>query len=245
MIKFFRKIRQNLLSEGKTGKYLKYAIGEILLVVIGILIALQINNRNELSKLDDKRQVYFDQLLIDIANDTTYINQTKKRIKNSIKTYDNYIESYDKANMEIDTIINNFLKVEYQYPILAFKTNTMVSLIETGDIKLMPVNIRNNILEINQSQSGIMNQSNQLIPEYLRLLNDASKIGFNRLYFIQKNQSKLSKLLNLKENRDEIILSLETAYGLKNYIEKSRIRSFDNLLSLYKNLASNIFDIKK
>ena len=47
MIKFFRKIRQNLLSEGKTGKYLKYAIGEIVLVVIGILIALQINNWNE------------------------------------------------------------------------------------------------------------------------------------------------------------------------------------------------------
>ena len=50
MIKFFRKIRQNLLSEGKTGKYIKYAIGEIILVVIGILIALQLNNWNESRK---------------------------------------------------------------------------------------------------------------------------------------------------------------------------------------------------
>ena len=50
MIKFFRKIRQNLLSEGKTGKYFKYAIGEIILVVIGILIALSINNWNESKK---------------------------------------------------------------------------------------------------------------------------------------------------------------------------------------------------
>ena len=47
MIKFFRKIRYNLMSKGQTSKYLKYAIGEILLVVIGILIALQINNLNE------------------------------------------------------------------------------------------------------------------------------------------------------------------------------------------------------
>jgi len=47
MIKFFRNIRKNLLNEGKTSKYLKYAIGEIVLVVIGILIALQINNWNE------------------------------------------------------------------------------------------------------------------------------------------------------------------------------------------------------
>ncbi len=50
MIKFFRKIRQNLLTENKTGKYFKYAIGEIILVVIGILIALQTNNWNENNK---------------------------------------------------------------------------------------------------------------------------------------------------------------------------------------------------
>lgn len=47
MIKFYRNIRKSLLNEGKTGKYLKYALGEIVLVVIGILIALQINNWNE------------------------------------------------------------------------------------------------------------------------------------------------------------------------------------------------------
>ncbi len=47
MIKAFRKIRQNLIMENKTSKYFKYAIGEILLVVIGILIALQINTWNK------------------------------------------------------------------------------------------------------------------------------------------------------------------------------------------------------
>ena len=46
MLKFFRKIRYNLISKNKTGKYIKYALGEIILVVIGILIALQINNWN-------------------------------------------------------------------------------------------------------------------------------------------------------------------------------------------------------
>ena len=47
MIKLFRKIRQKTLTENKFGKYLTYAIGEIILVVIGILIALSINNWNE------------------------------------------------------------------------------------------------------------------------------------------------------------------------------------------------------
>lgn len=63
MIKFFRNIRQNLLSEGKTGKYLKYAIGEIILVVIGILIALAINNwntkkNNELKEKEALTEIY-------------------------------------------------------------------------------------------------------------------------------------------------------------------------------------------
>jgi hypothetical protein len=66
MIKFFRKIRQNLLIENKTGKYLKYAIGEVILVVIGILFALSINNWNEsrkdsiseLTALKDLRQEF-------------------------------------------------------------------------------------------------------------------------------------------------------------------------------------------
>jgi len=63
MIKFFRKIRQNLVMENKTGKYFKYAIGEIILVVIGILIALQINNWNERRK--ERAQ---EQALIAISN---------------------------------------------------------------------------------------------------------------------------------------------------------------------------------
>lgn len=50
MIKFFRRIRQHLITQNKVSKYLLYAIGEIVLVVIGILIALSINNWNERNK---------------------------------------------------------------------------------------------------------------------------------------------------------------------------------------------------
>lgn len=58
MITFLRRIRRNLLSEGKAGQYLKYAIGEIVLVVIGILIALQINNWNQNRIKDRNEQIY-------------------------------------------------------------------------------------------------------------------------------------------------------------------------------------------
>ena len=59
MIKFFRRIRQRLLSENKFSKYLLYAIGEIVLVVIGILIALQINNWNEDKKNNRLEEAYY------------------------------------------------------------------------------------------------------------------------------------------------------------------------------------------
>ena len=73
MIKFFRNIRQQLLSEGKTGKYLKYAIGEIVLVVIGILIALGINNWNQRQKTEEEIKQFLISLKSDLRNDLVEI----------------------------------------------------------------------------------------------------------------------------------------------------------------------------
>lgn len=66
MIKFFRKIRQNLLSENKFSKYLIYAIGEILLVVIGIIIAVQIGNWNQSVKNKELLQISLENLREDL-----------------------------------------------------------------------------------------------------------------------------------------------------------------------------------
>lgn len=70
MIKRFRNIRHTLLNEGKTSRYLKYAIGEIVLVVIGILIALQINNWNEDRKENLNLRAIYSNLLFDLKADS-------------------------------------------------------------------------------------------------------------------------------------------------------------------------------
>ena len=75
MIKFFRKIRQNLLSEGKTGKYFKYALGEIVLVVIGILIALSLNNWNESRKDRKSENAILKDLKNEFQSNLTKINE--------------------------------------------------------------------------------------------------------------------------------------------------------------------------
>ena len=69
MIKFFGKIRHMLLSEKKFGKYLLYAIGEIVLVVIGILIALQVNNYNN-RRIERTREIkYLKNIVLDLKKD--------------------------------------------------------------------------------------------------------------------------------------------------------------------------------
>ena len=75
MINFFRKIRQNLLAERKIGKYLKYAMGEIFLVVIGILIALQVNNWNENKKSRTIQHDLLLKLIADLNNDIDRFNE--------------------------------------------------------------------------------------------------------------------------------------------------------------------------
>ncbi|GAA4809095.1 DUF6090 family protein [Litoribaculum gwangyangense] len=85
MIKFFRKIRQNLLSEGKTGKYLKYALGEIILVVIGILIALQLNDWNDSRKQLKLENEYYCRLLDDAKLDNEQITNLLALAENRLK----------------------------------------------------------------------------------------------------------------------------------------------------------------
>ena len=82
MLRFFRKIRQNLLSDNKFSKYLLYAIGEILLVVIGILIALQIDNWNE----EKKNRAYEKEMLVQIKENLLQDKMALKGIAQSYKT---------------------------------------------------------------------------------------------------------------------------------------------------------------
>ena len=76
MIKFFRKIRQQMLNENKTSNYFKYALGEVILVVIGILIALQINTWNENRKASNEETKILTALQTDFKVSKERIEET-------------------------------------------------------------------------------------------------------------------------------------------------------------------------
>ena len=138
MIKFFRKIRQTLLSEGKTGKYFKYAIGEIVLVVIGILIALQVNNWNENRIAKKDSQNYHDRLIEDLLSEKLIL---KERL-------DYYILVQDHAKKLVGDLLNQPDLLGEEFIINAYQASqqwkyrnvrdTYDELISTGNIKLIP-----------------------------------------------------------------------------------------------------------
>ena len=99
MLKFFRKIRQKLLSENKFSKYLIYAIGEIVLVVIGILIALSINNWNENRKNNNE----LSKILIFVKND----------LKADTLGLKIPLEAYKKTNLNIQKILDKEIPKSY------------------------------------------------------------------------------------------------------------------------------------
>lgn len=112
MIKFFRKIRQNLLSEGKTGKYFKYALGEIILVVIGILIALQINNWNENRK---------EQVILNAS-----LNSLRLNLKEDIENLDKQIDYNEDVQKAIDFSFRIVSLPEYENVALSDYANEMM-----------------------------------------------------------------------------------------------------------------------
>jgi hypothetical protein len=141
MIKFFRKIRQNLLMENKTGKYLKYAIGEIVLVVFGILIALQINNWNENQKLKVIEKETLKALENDILESFNDIEHDAKLNQLSLKSA-LQINEYINNNLVLtDTIITAFEIASYDYKLNdvkgAYKSlqNKGVELISNKDLR--------------------------------------------------------------------------------------------------------------
>ncbi len=102
MIKFFRKIRQSLIKENKFSRYLLYAIGEIFLVVIGILIALQINNWNESRKNKQKEQQLIFNLKIEFEDNLRDLDSISKDVDSVIVALEKVFQLFSPEVYTID-----------------------------------------------------------------------------------------------------------------------------------------------
>ena len=154
MINFLRKFRQQLLQENRIGRYLTYAIGEIILVMIGILLALQVNNWNEQRKKENTVAAYKKSLTEDLAKE---ILKTKSLIADSEAELIQLKELGDRISMNslsFDSIVSIY-RFEFDQVINAsseINFKILDGLIATGNINLLEEDLYNSLMALNDLQ---------------------------------------------------------------------------------------------
>jgi hypothetical protein len=172
MIKFFRRIRQQLLAEGKTAKYFKYAIGEILLVMIGILLALQVNNWNEERKDRIQEQVLLRQLQTEFKSNLDQLNQKiaiRQEIILSATKLLGYID--DPATRQKDSI-NRYLALSVGYttfdPIVSDLANSGgLRLLRNNSLKQLLSYWTSEIMQVTESEQTWYKYRNEVYVPFL------------------------------------------------------------------------------
>ena len=197
MLQFFRKIRQKLLITGKTTKYVNYALGEIILVVIGILIALQINNWNENRKLQAKSLNYLKRLKIDLDNVSSDVNRSFKSTQRKFKQARTALEALENKKLLPSQRVpfEKHLLQYFQFQITIQNTTAYNEMISSGDLGLIEnqwlrtefaelADSRDFILEVNQSNHSAYKTNANMIEKYVRytIINqdtDSSRVKVN------------------------------------------------------------------
>jgi hypothetical protein len=248
MIKFFRHIRYNLMETGKNGKYFKYAIGEIILVVIGILIALQINNWNEVKKAKEKETHALNEIISDLDNNIEALTSIKTRKLNSINSSKNslkiIIDVLENKKAYHDSLIPHFTVI-HNYPDPDVKTSGYESLTSMGMDLISDNKLRSEIGKYYTSQIPDVERSfNELRDDFYHYMLDYARFLFVATFDEEYNQimmipADFEKLKNNNEFIQSIKLYL-IIYGEFDLILVESIKSAKTLkqnieLTLEKN----------
>ena len=223
------------MTENKFSKYLLYAIGEILLVVIGILIALQVNDWNENRKNDEVRRTYYVQILQDLEKDRilmeeVILNQDSFRVK-----MESYKEIFKQPDLPIWDIAIRLGEIysENRYLNIKTNTNTINTLENTGDIQLIPPLIRNKVLDFKRNQSGAMDH---IQLKTVNILTNAMSIstlygGNGDLGMRAGNQPKLRKHFDNENIQVQSLMALE-AMLFETWAVNEEMKKFYKVLLL-------------
>jgi hypothetical protein len=229
MIKFFRKIRQRLLTENKFSKYLIYAIGEIALVVIGILIALSLNNWNQKKSERKLESRYIFSLIEDVKTDLSNFNNAIIVNEERIKILDSLASmcfNYNaKAKKDPELFIQN--QRAYKHPFFVTHTNrTLVQLKNTGSMQLITdKSIVDALIEYEGYFEKLTNQQvwyedalNNLIESGIPVFNfkyrSKNRQEFDELFYNTEKLMNTNKQLIIELGNRAVMYSTITQYYL-------------------------------
>lgn len=230
MIKFFRHIRQRLLSENKFSKYLLYAIGEIILVVIGILIAIKINAYN--TEKDNIKTItnQLENVALEIQGNLALIDKSIEKstaIINSSRSLANAIS----MNQEITSDEQSKLLGSTLAPVLNYQPNTVIldEMIATGNIrnlkntelKLLLLDFGSRFADI-ENQERLHAEDQKSCTDYLLIHGDFKAVmddtGVTQEYMkleLSKNTMGNTALLTSKEFENKLLIFMASGINLE------------------------------
>ena len=207
MLPFFRKIRKNLIQSTAINKYLIYAVGEILLVVVGILIALQVNNWNEVRKLRNNEKVYLARMYEDvntmIQNSSYFVNREDflEQSLMALRAIERCeLDSTSQYNLEFTLATHQVLAL---FPIERTTYDEMLSI---G----MIAQLSNDSLKVQLSDLFSAIEASQNLLEYFRTeLGRASEVIMKHVQFTIPDQSEYGDMMVSDLNFETLCNNLE------------------------------------
>ena len=179
MITLFRRIREKLITSGSITKYLLYAAGEILLVVIGILIALQVNNWNEQRKAEAVAADVRSSIIQDLTSDVVSIDSLIIDIQHEIQAYDSLQLKLIDPEVTEDEIIR-LIRDEYwpfHHDFEGFNDNSYRAAVSSGNINYLPESQREILHQLYTMQNDVVRTYQVYEQLYLSAI-----IEFNESY---------------------------------------------------------------
>jgi len=229
MIKFFRHIRKSLLMENKTGKYLKYAIGEIVLVMIGILLALQVNNWNEKRKEQERENVYLEQLHENISSDLLLLDFN---IDFYTKVFDygnlalSYADGDDLSSISNWEILVSFFHASQIWPLIP-TASTYEELKSSGELSLIKsVRLRNSLSYYHGGGLDRYNHTVGIQPPYRKMVRGLIPTKVQNYMWdnchVTENDKQILKDCDSYINEQESKLILEDLINNSKLLEELR-----------------------
>jgi len=222
MIKFFRKLRQKMLNENKLSKYLLYAIGEVVLVVIGILIALSLNNNNESKKLK--------------VQEIKILKEVKSEFAEALEDITEDLEGYEKYLNSTEIIYNSILHKEsyndslkQHYVYLQVKEEFLAKQSAFESLKSIGLDIISNDTV-----------RNSISTAYLYIKQETNKPNI-----VTESINELETLLkpHIEVDRERLILDKENSW-IGNYETPFKFINYQHFLKDDKFLYALMFSIK-
>lgn len=232
MIPFFRKIRKKMADDNKPIKYLRYAIGEIVLVMIGILLALQVNNWNQNRIKLNESIIHLKSLKSDLEVDTIYFNQQKREAQ---KQVDNYRIFFKKSYETQNNIEEATELIDLAYPLtnyLQVQNSTFSEMMNAGKLNDMTnEELKSSIVALYRDYE-IARLSNRDYNEYTVSLMEGLK--FNIWKFLSGNRENLF---------DEEYMFHDNDWKFLNDYSSPKFQQFENMVTQYHGKQSDAIEM--